>query len=116
MIKTPGPALMKFPVVFAEPPLQVATTDCPAVTAAPMLIVPLVPLLIVKLRSVLGVLVFVRFCSAFEAVSDVVTYASVPPLNTRLLAALLDSPMLLAAPPFARVLIASVPFVSVVVP
>src|SRR3954468_16218284 len=91
--RVPAPVFVRLPVVAAEPPLIVNV-----VAAFVTSTVPLEPLLIVKLRFVVGVVLFVRLIVPFVEFSDVFVYRSVPPLKTKLEAALVEMPRVLAVP------------------
>ena len=93
---TPPPVLLRLPEVTALAPdiVKVAAEF----TTSMLLVFPAVS---VKLRSV---------------VAPAPVYCSVPPSSARFAAALADAPSELLAPPFAKVLIASVPALIVVAP
>ena len=109
--RVPKPALINVPEVAADPPDMVRVVVADSTSR-----VPVEPALMVKLRSVLGVVLLVSATTPLLLFSALFTYRSVPPLKTKLLAALDEVPMLLLAPPLASALMARVPLVSVVEP
>ena len=94
--RTPEPVFVRLPFVAALAPETVSRP-----TGLLTLMVPVVPVEIVKLRSVLPV---------------APVKSSVVPFRTRFAAAFEEAPRLLATPPFAMLPMASVPAVTVVAP